>query len=105
MAMSPIWRARSWLFWAGNLHDSSMLERVVILARGTTLGVDLLPEELQDGLRRRPETVLGEETPQAAERRHLISVLARHPTLDSAARALGVDPSTLYRKRERHGLL
>ncbi len=107
MAMSPDLESALLAYsWAGNLRELvNVLERVVILARGTTLGVDLLPEELQDGLRRRPETVLGEETLEAAERRHLISVLARHPTLDSAAKALGVDPSTLYRKRERHGLL
>lgn len=92
--------------WAGNLRELvNVLERVVILARGVSLGVDLLPEELQGGLRRRPEAVLGEETLEAAERRHLVAVLQRHPTLDSAARALGIDPSTLYRKRERHGLL
>jgi NtrC-family two-component system response regulator AlgB len=92
--------------WAGNLRELvNVLERVVILARGVSLGVDLLPEELQGGLRRRPEAVLGEETLEAAERRHLVAVLQRHPTLDSAAKALGIDPSTLYRKRERHGLL
>lgn len=92
--------------WPGNLRELvNVLERAVILARGTSLGADLLPEELQDGLRRRPEIQLGEETLEAAERRHLMGVLSRHPTLDSAAKALGIDPSTLYRKRERHGLL
>jgi len=35
---------------------------------------------------------------------YIAAVLARHPTLDAAAKALGIDPSTLYRKRERYGL-
>ncbi len=34
-----------------------------------------------------------------------MQVLARYPTLEAAAKALGIDPSTLYRKRERYGLL
>ena len=92
--------------WPGNLRELvNVLERVVILARDARLGMDLLPEELQGGLRRLPEVPLGEETLEAAERRHLVGVLARHPTLESAAKALGIDPSTLYRKRERYGLL
>jgi NtrC-family two-component system response regulator AlgB len=92
--------------WPGNLRELvNVLERAVILARGTTVGIDLLPDELQDGLRRRPETALNEDTLEAAERRHLMNVLARYSTLESAAKALGIDPSTLYRKRERHGLL
>ena len=51
-----------------------------------------------------PTSQPGDETLEAAERRHIAAVLARYPTLDAAAKALGVDPSTLYRKRERHGL-
>jgi len=92
--------------WPGNLRELvNVIERAVILARDAQLGVDLLPEELQDGLRRLPESALAEDSLEAAERRHLISVLGRHPTLESAAKALGIDPSTLYRKRERYGLL
>jgi two-component system, NtrC family, response regulator AlgB len=45
-----------------------------------------------------------DESLEGAERRHIAAVLARHPTFDSAAKALGIDPSTLYRKRDRYGL-
>jgi NtrC-family two-component system response regulator AlgB len=90
--------------WPGNLRELvNVLERAVILARDPRLGVDLLPEELQDS-GRPPASPLPEESLAAMERRHLIGVLARHPTLESAAKALGIDPSTLYRKRERYGL-
>jgi NtrC-family two-component system response regulator AlgB len=80
----------------------------VILAAGPAVTLDLLPEELRAVSR--PGAVDagagadGDESLDAAERRHIAAVLARHPTLDSAARALGIDPSTLYRKRERYGL-
>jgi len=38
------------------------------------------------------------------EREHIRRVLARTPSLDEAAAILGIDPSTLYRKRKRFGL-
>ena len=81
-----------------------MLERAVILSVGAEITPDLLPEELRSGAPPRALTSDGDESLEAAERRHIAAVLARHPTLDAAAKALGVDPSTLYRKRERYGL-
>jgi NtrC-family two-component system response regulator AlgB len=92
--------------WPGNLRELvNVLERAIILARRTTLSIDLLPEEVRDGLQYAGKEPGGEDSLAAAERRHLMQVLARYPTLESAARALGIDPSTLYRKRERYGLL
>ena len=35
---------------------------------------------------------------------HVRRVVASAPSLDEAARVLGIDPSTLYRKRKRYGL-
>jgi len=91
--------------WPGNLRELvNVLERAVILASGSALTPDLLPEELRAGA---PPASAGDDTDEsleAAERRHVAAVLARHPTLDAAAKALGIDPSTLYRKRERYGL-
>ncbi len=92
--------------WPGNLGEMfKVLERAVFNAAGHTITADLMPEELGGGAPARPESdPAGDETLEAAERRHIAAVLARHPTLDSAAKALGIDPSTLYRKRERYGL-
>jgi NtrC-family two-component system response regulator AlgB len=92
--------------WPGNVRElSNVLERAVILAAGDAVTTDLLPEELRAGA---PPSAAApaadDESLEAAERRHIMAVLARHPTLDAAAKALRVDPSTLYRKRERYGL-
>ena len=91
--------------WPGNLRELvNVLERAVILSTGTEITPDLLPEELRSFAPTRAPVSDEGESLESAEKRHIASVLARHPTLDSAAKALGVDPSTLYRKRERYGL-
>jgi two-component system, NtrC family, response regulator AlgB len=92
--------------WPGNVRElANVLERAAILASGDAITPDLLPEELRAS---GPSTALGsaadDDSLEAAERRHIASVLAKHATLDSAAKALRIDPSTLYRKRERYGL-
>jgi NtrC-family two-component system response regulator AlgB len=90
--------------WPGNIRElQNVLERANLLANGTVLTPDLLPEEVRA---QTPPQLQGDggESLESAERRHIASVLARHPTLDAAAKALGIDPSTLYRKRERYGL-
>lgn len=91
--------------WPGNIRElSNVLERASLLANSDTLTPDLLPEEVRASSRAPLPLSDGDESLEAAERRHIATVMARHPTLDTAAKALGVDPSTLYRKRERYGL-
>ena len=91
--------------WPGNIRElSNVLERATLLANGDVLTPDLLPEEVRVSSRTVSPLLEGDESLEAAERRHVAAVVARHPTLDTAAKALGIDPSTLYRKRERYGL-
>jgi NtrC-family two-component system response regulator AlgB len=98
-------RALAAYAWPGNLRELvNVLERAVILARGEELTPDLLPEELGVGAPPGAPVDPADETLEAAERRHIAAALAKHPTLDAAAKALGIDPSTLYRKRDRYGL-
>ena len=91
--------------WPGNIRElSNVLERATLLANGDVLTPDLLPEEVRVSSRSVVPLQDGDDSLEAAERRHIAQVVARHPTLDTAAKALGIDPSTLYRKRERYGL-
>ncbi|HEY4107107.1 MAG TPA: sigma-54 dependent transcriptional regulator [Polyangiaceae bacterium] len=91
--------------WPGNIRElSNVLERAALLANGEVLTPDLLPEEVRVSSRAVAPLADGDESLEAAERRHIAAVVARSPTLDTAAKALGIDPSTLYRKRERYGL-
>ena len=41
---------------------------------------------------------------EVLERRHIEAVVANSETLEAAARTLGIDGSTLYRKRKAYGL-
>jgi len=89
--------------WPGNLRELvNVLERCVILVQGDEITPDLLPEELR--AHAGPAPTSGDESLEAAERRHIATVLAKYPRLDTAARVLGIDPSTLFRKRTRYGL-
>jgi len=38
----------------------------------------------------------------AVERAHILTVMASAPSLDTAAEILGIDSSTLWRKRKRY---
>ncbi|WP_395791027.1 sigma-54-dependent transcriptional regulator [Aquimonas sp.] len=95
--------------WPGNVRElQNVIERAVILCpqaqipasllslqTGTGAGVAASAAALQIG---------ADITLEALERRHVEAVLARASTLDEAARSLGIDSSTLYRKRKTYGL-
>lgn len=93
--------------WPGNLRElRNAVERAAILARGP----QIVPSDLglPEPVRKQPEAVpvaLGADVSlDALEREHIARVLARAPTLDAAARILGIDVTTLTRKRKRYGL-
>jgi NtrC-family two-component system response regulator AlgB len=91
--------------WPGNLRElRNVIERAVILASGETIEVCDLPEEF--GAKPDPAIVVGARvTLDALEAEHLRRILAHAHNLDEAARTLGIDPATLYRKRQKLGLL
>ncbi len=89
--------------WPGNVRElQNVIERAVILCPDERIG----PAQL----------ALAGDAPAAVttpganisldelERRHIRAVLARSDTLEVAARTLGIDTSTLYRKRKAYGL-
>jgi NtrC-family two-component system response regulator AlgB len=86
--------------WPGNVRElENAIERAVILSQGEELGAPLEPS----GLRPTPAAG-GAVTLAELEEAHVRRVLARSVSLDEAARTLGIDPSTLYRKRRDYGL-
>lgn len=89
--------------WPGNVRElRNAIERAVVFAAGGIITVADLPERmLQRGPGAKVLQVGGNHTFDELESAHLTRVLERTTSLDEAARILGVDPSTLYRKRKR----
>ncbi len=103
--------------WPGNVRElENAIERAVILAQGNRLVMLHLDQNLGEVAR----SAAGPALPPAAEpdtdlrlgdflagceRRYLQELLARHQgRVGESARAAGIDPKTLYRKMNRHGL-
>jgi NtrC-family two-component system response regulator AlgB len=87
--------------WPGNIRElRNVMERAVILFPARTLGVEALPERIAAHVAPVPR-LGGDFTLEHIEREHVLRVLARTSTLDDAAKILGIDASTLYRKRRK----
>jgi NtrC-family two-component system response regulator AlgB len=91
--------------WPGNLRElRNVIERAVILAGSDTIQLGDLPEEF--GAKPEPGVAVGSRvTIDALEAEHIRRILAVSRNLEEAARTLGIDPATLYRKRQKLGLL
>ena len=90
--------------WPGNLRElRNAIERGVILASGDALDRVHLPGQVGNPPPARVE-VGGAVTLDALEAEHIRRILAASVSLEEAAATLGIDPSTLYRKRKRYGL-
>jgi NtrC-family two-component system response regulator AlgB len=90
--------------WPGNLRElRNAVERAVILATGQEVTVEQLPSQIG-----RPANgvleIGGALTLDQLEAEHIRRVQANSLSLEETAKILGIDPSTLYRKRKRLGL-
>jgi NtrC-family two-component system response regulator AlgB len=90
--------------WPGNLRElRNAVERGVILTASSVVGLADLPAPVGSPVRAGIE-VGGAVTLDELEAEHIRRVLATAGTMEEAAAILGIDPSTLYRKRKRYGL-
>jgi NtrC-family two-component system response regulator AlgB len=91
--------------WPGNLRElRNVVERAVILATGDEIVLEDLPEEFATPADARVG-VGARVTLDELEAEHIRRVVGFSKTLDDAARVLGIDPATLYRKRQKLGLV
>ena len=90
--------------WPGNIRElRNAIERGVILATPPLVGLADLPTQVGAPLPSGVE-VGSRATLDQIEGEHIRRLLAVTPSIDEAAQILGVDPSTLYRKRKKFGL-
>jgi NtrC-family two-component system response regulator AlgB len=90
--------------WPGNLREMfNVIERAVILAPGDAIELADLPEGFSAASA--PTLAVGSRvTLDELEAEHIRRIVASSRNLDEAARTLGIDPATLYRKRVKLGL-
>jgi two-component system, NtrC family, response regulator AlgB len=90
--------------WPGNIRElRNAVERGVILASGPLVEAGDLPSQIAAPSR------AADEMPESAtldqmEAEHIRRTLGSTATIEEAAMKLGIDPSTLYRKRKRYGI-
>jgi NtrC-family two-component system response regulator AlgB len=87
--------------WPGNIRElRNAIERATILADGDRIGPELFPQRIVGAAAGGP-WLGGDYSFDEIEREHMLRVLANHEKVEDAARILGVDASTLWRKRKR----
>jgi DNA-binding NtrC family response regulator len=92
--------------WPGNVRELlGVLERAVVVSRGDTITPDDLPSvvsapTLPDDSAAHPQEVSLHEI----EQHHIARILGESATYGEAATRLGIDPTTLWRKRKRYHL-
>jgi NtrC-family two-component system response regulator AlgB len=88
--------------WPGNVRElCNAIERAVILWPTQVIEPAALPERIAARATATPR-LGGDCSLEAIEREHILRVIARVPTLEEAARILGIESSTLWRKRRRY---
>ena len=95
-------RALAGYAWPGNVRElRNAIERAIILWPSPRLEPQAFPERIA-GAKERGPSIGGDFSLEALERAHVLTVMARAPSLDAAAAILGIDASTLWRKRKRY---
>jgi NtrC-family two-component system response regulator AlgB len=87
--------------WPGNVRElRNTLERIAILWPGQRVEPEALPHWAEMRTSAAPQ-LGGDFTLEAVERDHIERVVARARTQEEAARILGIDPSTIWRRRKK----
>jgi DNA-binding NtrC family response regulator len=96
--------------WPGNVREvKNVIERAVILCRGSEIDVSHLPHELNLESQKSPvkvgEALTSDMSLSDMEKRHILFVLQEHNNNKSqTARTLGISRSTLREKLRQYGI-
>ena len=91
--------------WPGNIRElQNVIERAVILGSDGCINVDGLA--IPDGIEHCRRARVGDPISLAElARAHILNITANSASYEVAAKTLGIDVSTLYRKRKEYGLI
>ena len=88
--------------WPGNVRElRNAIERALIVWPSSRLEPQAFPEKIAATATEGVVALGGPHPLEEIEREHVLRVLASTPSLDEASKILGVDASTLYRKRKK----
>jgi len=89
--------------WPGNIRElRNAVERAVILWPAQIIEPEAFPPHISAHSRKESPQLGGDFSLDEIEREHITRVIARTTTLDDAAAILGIDASTLWRKRKKY---
>ncbi len=89
--------------WPGNVRElRNVVERAAILCKAETVGVEHLPATVSSAA---SLPSIGDMVPLSRiEEMHIRQVLASTKSLEEAAKVLGIDTATLWRRRKEYGI-
>ncbi len=89
--------------WPGNMRElRNVVERAAILCAEGKVGAEYLPGGLAQSY---TDAAVGDPLPLSViEENHIRAVVASTKSLQDAARILGIDQATLWRKRKQYGI-
>ncbi len=89
--------------WPGNIRElHNVVERAAILCPGERVGIEYLPDNFTH--LESPPNIGDPVSLDRVEELHIRRVLATSKSLQEAARTLGVDQATLWRRRKKYGI-
>jgi NtrC-family two-component system response regulator AlgB len=92
--------------WPGNVRElRNVIERVAILWPAQVIEPAAFPERIRVTVTHDHVEVGGDHSLEQIEREHIERVLDRSATAEQAAKTLGIDASTLWRKRRKFELV
>lgn len=94
--------------WPGNVRElEHLVERLIIMSPEDFIGEELLPEQFAISENKPSSVEKGrtlKEILEVAEEEALKSAIASSPSLKEAAKLLGIELSTLTRKKQKYGI-
>jgi two-component system, NtrC family, response regulator AlgB len=98
-------RAMTSYRWPGNVRElRNAMEAAAVLSEVDTITLAHLPEAVTKHVRNVTRPIRARPSLDEIEREHIARVLANSRTLEDAAMKLGINASTLWRKRKRYKL-
>jgi two-component system, NtrC family, response regulator AlgB len=98
-------RAMTFYRWPGNVRElRNAIEAATVLSEMDTITLAHLPEAVATRLRNVARPIRTRPSLDEIEREHIARVLENSRTLEDAAMKLGINASTLWRKRKRYKL-